>query len=182
MVTIQDAVQYVNGVACTTQKVWCKSTDVKPTEGIGNGSQLREMDTGKDYAFDAESGEWLEQPEEGGGGGGGGGADAIIRENRDESSEQAISSYALFSGSYNDLLTKLQARQPIKVALERSIDYGNNEFTLVATEATSANVNYYEGSYHEIDLFFVSQSFGSVAPIQVDLYILPDGTVTDRLD
>lgn len=76
MVTIQDAVQYVNGVACTTQKVWCKSTDVKPTEGIGNGSQLREMDTGKDYAFDAESGEWLEQPEEGGGGGGGGGAGA----------------------------------------------------------------------------------------------------------
>lgn len=71
MVTIQDAVQYVNGVACTTQKVWCKSTDVKPTEGIGNGSQLREMDTGKDYAFDAESGEWLEQPSEGGGGGGG---------------------------------------------------------------------------------------------------------------
>lgn len=71
MVTIQDAVQYVNGVACTTKKVWCKSTDVKPTEGIGNGSQLREMDTGKDYAFDAESGEWLEQPEEGGGGGGG---------------------------------------------------------------------------------------------------------------
>lgn len=71
MVTIQDAVQYVNGVACTTKKVWCKSTDVKPTEGIGNGSQLREMDTGKDYAFDAENGEWLEQPEEGGGGGGG---------------------------------------------------------------------------------------------------------------
>lgn len=73
MVTIQDAVQYVNGVACTAQKVWCKSTDVKPTEGIGNGCQLREMDTGKDYAFDAESGEWLEQPSEGGGGGGGGG-------------------------------------------------------------------------------------------------------------
>ena len=77
MVTIQDAVQYVNGVACTTQKVWCKSTDVKPTEGIGNGSQLREMDTGKDYAFDAENGEWLEQPSEGGGGGGGGGSSTL---------------------------------------------------------------------------------------------------------
>lgn len=78
MVTIQDDVQYVNGVACTTQKVWCKSTDVKPTEGIGNGSQLREMDTGKNYAFDAENGEWLEQPEEGGGGGDGGGAGLVV--------------------------------------------------------------------------------------------------------
>lgn len=47
------------------------STDTKPTGAVLNGREFREMDTGKKYLFDAENGEWLEQPEEGGGGGGG---------------------------------------------------------------------------------------------------------------
>lgn len=47
------------------------STDTKPTGAVLNGREFKEMDTGKKYLFDAENGEWLEQPEEGGGGGGG---------------------------------------------------------------------------------------------------------------
>lgn len=49
------------------------STDTKPTGAVLNGREFKEMDTGKKYLFDAENGEWLEQPEEGGGGGGGSG-------------------------------------------------------------------------------------------------------------
>ena len=34
------------------------STDTKPTDGIDNGSRFIEMDTGKVYMYDAESGQW----------------------------------------------------------------------------------------------------------------------------
>lgn len=37
----------------------CLSTDTKPTIGVGNGSQLIEIDTGNIYLFDAENGVWL---------------------------------------------------------------------------------------------------------------------------
>ena len=49
----------------------CLSTDEKPTEGIYNGSELIEMDTGTRYMFDAESGTWKAVAASGGGGGGG---------------------------------------------------------------------------------------------------------------
>lgn len=37
----------------------CLSVDVKPTQGVANGSSLLEMDTGKLYFFDEENAEWL---------------------------------------------------------------------------------------------------------------------------
>lgn len=37
------------------------STDTKPTD-VPNGSEFREMDTGKDFMYDEESGDWKEQP------------------------------------------------------------------------------------------------------------------------
>ena len=46
------------------------STDTKPVN-VPNGSEFREMDTGKDFMYDEASGEWKEQPKKGGGGGGG---------------------------------------------------------------------------------------------------------------
>ena len=49
----------------------CTSTDTKPTTGIVTGSKALEVDTGKTYAFDEESGDWEEQTSGGGGGGGG---------------------------------------------------------------------------------------------------------------
>lgn len=49
-----------------------KSTDNKPTTGIMNGSTGIEVNTGKKYVFDEESGEWTEIASSGGGGGGGG--------------------------------------------------------------------------------------------------------------
>ena len=52
----------------------CLSTDNKPTTGIANGSLCFEMNTGKKYMFDEESGEWVEF-QSGGGGGGGGSSD-----------------------------------------------------------------------------------------------------------
>lgn len=44
--------RYVEGV--------CLSTDTKPTSDIENGSSLIEMDSGKLYFYDAESGDWVE--------------------------------------------------------------------------------------------------------------------------
>lgn len=52
-----------------------KSTDNKPTTGIMNGSTGIEVNTGKKYVFDEESGEWTEIASSGGGGGGGGSSD-----------------------------------------------------------------------------------------------------------
>ena len=42
---------------------YCKAADTKPTGGISNGQELREMDTGKIYYFDADASagsEWIE--------------------------------------------------------------------------------------------------------------------------
>ena len=41
-------------------EVRCLSTDEKPTEGISNGSELIEMDTGKLYMFDKDNETWRE--------------------------------------------------------------------------------------------------------------------------
>lgn len=40
---------------------FCLSTDSKPTEGIGNGSILCEIDTGKVFFFNETAGAWVEQ-------------------------------------------------------------------------------------------------------------------------
>ena len=44
--------------------IWyCKSTDTKPTRDATNGQELKEIDTGKTYHFDAEGetgSEWIE--------------------------------------------------------------------------------------------------------------------------
>ncbi len=40
-------------------KGYCLSTDTKPTTGIGNGSVLIEIDTGKSYVFDEEHTTWV---------------------------------------------------------------------------------------------------------------------------
>lgn len=39
---------------------FCLSTDVKPTVGIGNGSFITEIDTGKVFCFDEENTTWYE--------------------------------------------------------------------------------------------------------------------------
>ncbi len=38
-----------------------KSTDEKPARCVPNGSTFYEMDTGKLYMFDVDTGTWLEQ-------------------------------------------------------------------------------------------------------------------------
>lgn len=48
------------------------STDTKPTIAVRNGDTFVEIDTNKLYAWNEESGEWVEQASSGGGGGGGG--------------------------------------------------------------------------------------------------------------
>jgi len=56
------------------------STDTKPTD-TPNGSEFREMDTGKDFMYDAASGAWKEQPTSGASGGGGGGVFVVTKSN-----------------------------------------------------------------------------------------------------
>lgn len=43
----------------TATKGYCLSSDTKPTEGVGNGSVLIEMDTGTIYFFDEAGGAWI---------------------------------------------------------------------------------------------------------------------------
>lgn len=38
----------------------CKAADTKPTDGVPNGSDCLEMDTGKTWYYDAEGNEWLD--------------------------------------------------------------------------------------------------------------------------
>ena len=40
--------------------IYGKSTDIKPTKRIGNGSVFHEIDTGKAYLFDEEHKEWYQ--------------------------------------------------------------------------------------------------------------------------
>ena len=60
MISISQTVQYINNVTCVISTYYGLSTDSKPTEGVGNGSALIEMDTSKVYFFDAGNSEWLE--------------------------------------------------------------------------------------------------------------------------
>lgn len=39
---------------------YCMAADTKPTTGIENGAELKEMDTGKTYYFDEENAAWIE--------------------------------------------------------------------------------------------------------------------------
>lgn len=39
---------------------YCMAADTKPTTGIENGAELKEIDTGKTYYFDKENAEWIE--------------------------------------------------------------------------------------------------------------------------
>lgn len=49
-----------NGKYMGAVKLYGLSTDSKPTT-FGNGSVFTEIDTGKNYLFDASSGNWIEQ-------------------------------------------------------------------------------------------------------------------------
>ena len=61
MITPEKAIQVVDGKITSSAVMFGKSTDTpKPTEGIGNGSCLIEMDTSKIYFYDAEGETWLE--------------------------------------------------------------------------------------------------------------------------
>ena len=41
--------------------IWyCKAADTKPTNLAQNGQELREIDTGKTYYFDGDTGEFVE--------------------------------------------------------------------------------------------------------------------------
>ena len=72
----------------------CNSNDTKPTTGIVTGSKAEEVDTGKKFAFDEESGDWIEQPSGGGGGGGGRVSVAILTmTNTSEDEDKVISMY-----------------------------------------------------------------------------------------
>ena len=39
---------------------YCLSTDTKPTEGVGNGDPLLEIDTGVEFRFDADGDQWCQ--------------------------------------------------------------------------------------------------------------------------
>lgn len=45
------------------------SSETKPTD-VPNGTIFHEIDTGKDYQFDIDGSQWIEQPAQGGGGSG----------------------------------------------------------------------------------------------------------------
>ena len=73
-IRIKDSTTYADG----KQNVYIAlpSTDTKPTD-VATGSTCVEVDTGKHYVFDEDSGEWTEEQTSGGGGGGGGDWQAV---------------------------------------------------------------------------------------------------------
>ena len=56
MITVNKSISH--GVGNQYIEGFCLSTDTKPTNGIENGSQLVEIDTGKLYFYDEEGGIW----------------------------------------------------------------------------------------------------------------------------
>lgn len=61
MITVENNIQTVNGIATVSQTYWGLSTDSKPTSGVGNGSIFIEINTGKVYFFNGEGAAWVEQ-------------------------------------------------------------------------------------------------------------------------
>ena len=98
--TFTTSTKYVDGV--------CLSTDTKPTAGIANCSVLIEMNTGKIYMFNEESGEWEEVANGGGGGGGGGFPTATITlVNNDNNSTYWYGHYYMSGSPYSMIITAL---------------------------------------------------------------------------
>lgn len=67
-VETQEVIEAGNGLKKKASKIYCNSTDNKPTSDLVNGSRLIEVDTGKEYLFNEVSSSWVEVS--GGGGGG----------------------------------------------------------------------------------------------------------------
>ena len=61
MVTHEGEVKVIGGVETTNLTWFFLADDDKPTEGVGNGSRGVEIDTGKEYYFDAENATWYEK-------------------------------------------------------------------------------------------------------------------------
>lgn len=51
-------ITYANSGNDAVWELYGLSTDEKPVEGIPNGSQFVEMDTGSFFLFDSEGGKW----------------------------------------------------------------------------------------------------------------------------
>lgn len=66
MITEKSASYYIGANYLKAVDLIGLSTDTKPTN-VGNGSTLHEIDTGKEYMFDAAGKEWYEQTSSGGG-------------------------------------------------------------------------------------------------------------------
>ena len=60
MVTIDGNLQTQDGLVTVNKTFYGKSTDQKPTLGVGNGSFFIEIDTGKALIFDASTSSWIE--------------------------------------------------------------------------------------------------------------------------
>lgn len=61
MLTVNTKTYEVGGIETAAREYSCLSTDEKPVSGVGNGSILVEIDTGKVYFFDAAGSQWVEQ-------------------------------------------------------------------------------------------------------------------------
>ncbi len=53
--------RYADGEIRKRRKLYCKSTDTKPTQGMRNIDSLSEFDTGKYFLFDEDTQAWVEQ-------------------------------------------------------------------------------------------------------------------------
>ena len=64
MITDLNSSYYIGSNYLKAAELCGLSTDTKPLN-VGNGSTLKEIDTGKEYMFDAAGKEWYEQASEG---------------------------------------------------------------------------------------------------------------------
>lgn len=86
------------------------STDTKPVN-VPNGSEFREMDTGKKFLYSAAGTEWIEQPGSGGSGGGGSVEPLIVRKSPDSTLSNQI-----MDTTWHDIYDALARGVPVYLA------------------------------------------------------------------
>ena len=168
MITELNSSYYIGSNYLKAAKLCGLSTDTKPTN-VGNGSTLKEIDTGKTYMFDAVGKTWYEQTSSGGGGGGG-----------DDSSVMIVH-VAKVTASGNTSLVPDAEFEDVMAAHEAGklivMEYMNSSASAIATyneedEGFHFELQFfYNGDFHMFDCLW-SPNFGEFPNIEYYDYII----------
>ena len=146
------------------------STDAKPTD-VPNGSEFREMDTGKKFLYSAAGTEWIEQPCCGGGSGGGGSVEPLIVEITDNNgrytmNEKAVTVHNAFIGgssvifNYKETPDAITIYHPVIASVVSGMGLGGYSFYLSFPKPSTSNEIEFKKFEASLDNEFPSTSSG----------------------